>query len=46
LRAHRSLTNAGIDVYHSTDSNITISCLIPGSALSQAMRVVHEEFDL
>lgn len=46
LRAHRCLTRAGIEVYHSTDSNITISCLIPAVSLSHAIRAVHLEFDL
>lgn len=46
LRAHRCLARAGVEVFHSTDSNITISCLIPASKLRQAMTAVHREFDL
>jgi aspartate kinase len=45
-RAHRCLAAAGVDVYHSTDSNITISCLIPATKLRQAMEAVHEEFQM
>ncbi|MBT9588479.1 aspartate kinase [bacterium] len=45
-RAHRCLSAAGVEVYHSTDSNITISCLIPAIRLRQAMEAVHREFNL
>jgi aspartate kinase len=45
-RAHRCLSAAGVEVYHSTDSNITISCLIPANRLRQAMDAVHREFNL
>ena len=46
FRAHRCLLKAGVPVYHSTDSNITISCLIPAERLSKAVQAVHEEFDM
>ncbi len=45
-RAHRCLSEAGVEVYHSTDSNITISCLIPGDRLRAAIEAVHKEFSL
>jgi len=45
-RAHRCLSEAGVEVYHSTDSNITISCLIPGDKLRAAIEAVHKEFSL
>jgi aspartate kinase len=45
-RAHRCLDEVGIELFHSTDSNITISCLIPASKLSQALSAVHKEFSI
>jgi len=45
-RAHRCLSEAGVEVYHSTDSNITISCLIPSNRLRAAIEAVHKEFSL
>ncbi len=45
-RAHRCLAEAGIEVFHSTDSNITISCLIAADKLRAAIEVVHKEFSL
>lgn len=45
-RAHRCLSAAGVLVYHSTDSNITISCLIGSDRLRQAIEAVHKEFGL
>ena len=44
FRAHRCLAQAGVEVYHSTDSNITISCLIPASMVRTAISAVHREF--
>lgn len=46
FRAHRCLHAAGVPVYHSTDSNITISCLIPDAMLSKAVKAVHDEFEM
>lgn len=45
-RAHRCLSEAGVEVFHSTDSNITISCLIPADKLRTAIEAVHKEFSL
>ena len=45
-RAHRCLHEAQVPVYHSTDSNITISCLIPACDLSKAVAAVHREFEM
>lgn len=45
-RAHRCLSEAGVEVFHSTDSNITISCLIPADKLRAAIEAVHKEFSL
>ncbi|MFN8609360.1 MAG: aspartate kinase [Vulcanimicrobiota bacterium] len=45
-RAHRCLSEAGVEVFHSTDSNITISCLIPADRLRAAIEAVHREFSL
>lgn len=45
-RAHRCLSGAGVEVFHSTDSNITISCLIPANKLRIAMDAVHKEFEM
>ncbi len=46
FRAHRCLHQAGVEVFHSTDSNITISCLIPAADLSKAVGAVHREFEM
>ena len=43
-RIHRTLRRAGIAVLHSTDSNITISCLVDGPRLNEAVEVLHREF--
>lgn len=46
FRAYRCLAEAEVEVYHSTDSNITISCLIPAERLRPAIEAVHREFAL
>ena len=46
FRAYRCLAEAEVEVYHSTDSNITISCLIPANRVRQAIEAVHREFTL
>lgn len=46
FRAYRCLAQAEVEVYHSTDSNITISCLIPADRVRQAIEAVHREFTL
>lgn len=45
-RAHGCLARAGVEVFHSTDSNITISCLIPSTKVRNAIEAVHREFGL
>ncbi len=45
-RALRCLNEAGVEVFHTTDSNITISCLIPATRLRDAISAVHKEFEL
>lgn len=41
-----ALQNADIPLYHSTDSHITISCLIPQSDLKNAVNVIANKFNL
>lgn len=42
----RALVNAGVPIIHSTDSNITISVLVPGSQAAAAESALHEYFEL
>lgn len=46
LRIHRALRKAGVDLLHSTDSHITISCLVPEEDLGRAAEALHREFGL
>lgn len=45
-RAVRALSNAGVPIIHSTDSNITISLLVPGSLAGAAENALHDDFGL
>ena len=45
-RVVRALNDAGVEIIHSTDSNITISILVPLADEVRAQRVLHEEFHL
>ncbi len=45
-RAVRALSGAGVSIIHSTDSNITISLLVPGTLAAVAENALHEEFRL
>ena len=45
-RVVEALSRAGVPIIHSTDSNITISVLVPGSLASTAEQVLHEYFKL
>jgi aspartate kinase len=45
-RCVRALSSAGVPIIHSTDSNITISLLVPGSQAAAAEQALHEHFDL
>jgi aspartate kinase len=45
-RVVRALDGAGVEIIHSTDSNITISILVPLADEVRAQRVLHEEFHL
>lgn len=46
LRIHRALRAAGVELLHSTDSHITISCLVPEEDLARAAEALHREFGL
>jgi len=46
LRIHRALAGAGVELIHSTDSHITISCVVPQAHLAEAARALHREFGL
>ncbi|MBI3927429.1 MAG: aspartate kinase [Armatimonadetes bacterium] len=45
-RVMGALVRGGVEVLHSTDSHITISCLIPEEQLRSAVAAVHDEFQL
>jgi aspartate kinase len=43
-RVQRVLHRAGVPILHSTDSNITVSCLIAAGDVPRAVEVLHREF--
>lgn len=43
-RIHAALQAAGIGILHSTDSNITVSCLVDGADMPRAVVALHDEF--
>ncbi|MBC5828943.1 MAG: aspartate kinase [Candidatus Eremiobacteraeota bacterium] len=45
-RVVRALSDANVEIIHSTDSHITISMLVPQSEVSRAEQAVHECFQL
>jgi aspartate kinase len=45
-RMMRGLQQAGIAVYHSTDSHINIACLVKQSEMGKTMQALHESFEL
>jgi len=45
-RVVEALGRAGVPIIHSTDSNITISVLVPGTLASTAEQVLHAYFNL
>jgi aspartate kinase len=45
-RSVRALSEAGVPIIHSTDSNITISLLVPGSLAGAAENALHDHFQL
>ena len=45
-RVVEALSRAGVPIIHSTDSNITISVLVPGTLASTAEQVLHAYFKL
>jgi len=45
-RCVRALSAAGAPIIHSTDSNITISLLVPGAQAAAAENALHEHFNL
>lgn len=45
-RVLKALVGSGVEVLHTTDSNITISCLVPEEQLATAVKALHEEFGL
>ena len=46
FRIHRALQSGGVELIHSTDSHITISCVVPEDHLARAARALHREFGL
>jgi aspartate kinase len=42
----QALVGAGVPIIHSTDSNITISVLVPGSLAAAAEATLHKHFEL
>lgn len=45
-RMMKGLKQAGIAVYHSTDSHINIACLVKQSEMSKALQALHDTFEL
>jgi aspartate kinase len=45
-RLARALSRENIRILQSTDSNTTISCLINSENLLDAVKILHQEFDL
>lgn len=43
-RITETLLEAGIDLYHSTDSHITIACLVKQADMEKAVQVLHKAF--
>ena len=43
-RIHKALQRADIGILHSTDSNITVSCLVDGADMPRAVEALHHEF--
>jgi aspartate kinase len=43
-RIHAALQRAAIGILHSTDSNITVSCLVDGADMPRAVEALHKEF--
>ncbi|HEV2472741.1 MAG TPA: ACT domain-containing protein, partial [Chthonomonadales bacterium] len=41
-RVYEALTSAGIAVYQTTDSEMSLSCLVPESEVERAVRILHE----
>jgi len=46
FRIHRALQSGGVELIHSTDSHITISCVVPEDHLARAACALHREFGL
>jgi aspartokinase len=42
----RAITEANVEIIHSTDSNITISILVPDDAAGRAEQALHDYFAL
>jgi aspartate kinase len=42
----RGLQNAGISIYHSTDSHTNIACLVKQEEMRNALQALHDEFEL
>ena len=45
-RVVKTITDAGVDIIHSTDSNITISILVPADQAVRAEQALHDTFGL
>ncbi|NLW47240.1 MAG: aspartate kinase [Firmicutes bacterium] len=45
-RMVRGLQQAGISIYHSTDSHTNIACLVKREEMCNALQALHEEFEL
>jgi aspartokinase len=45
-RVVKTIGDAGVDIIHSTDSNITISILVPAVDAARAEQALHDTFGL
>jgi len=43
---YQTLTQAGIPVWQTADSELSLSCIIPESEVEKAVKVLHERFEL
>jgi len=45
-RLYQTLLQAGIPVWQTADSELSLSCIIPESEVEKAVKVLHEQFEL
>jgi aspartate kinase len=43
---HQTLLEAGIPIWQTADSELSLSCIIPESEVEKAVRLIHDRFAL